>query len=275
MSGPIQISNTISPFTANRVMLSACGQGNTDENNTFCISAYTSGPNGTVGNVIQSTIPPYTGTLLNANPSQIATMQLWSSFLKTENTDFAIYAPQLSLYAFSSNLNIGATGSVIINAGGMTGCFETDGTTTTINCSNINIQGQTNFVTIPTCPTGPSGPTDMITKSYVDMFQNSSITPLSISGGGVAVDLTSLPFKTFSLVMNSNINSMSFTNGVINGNYTIYLTCDGTPHTLDKVLGINVKNNLSGNMQIGSNAVFILKIYYDGTKYMIQFINFT
>jgi hypothetical protein len=140
------------------------------------------------------------------------------------------------------------------------------------------IPGSNTGFTGPTGPPGPTGPLNV----------NSSILPLSfsgsfeitgtsgITGGEVVVDLLNYSFGAFSLNMSENIAFITPINGLTNGKYIIYIYGDSTnSRILGKNLGGNVFSNLSGIMQIGTNALFTANIYFDGIHYLIQFINFT
>jgi len=122
-------SYTISPFINNRSVLSACGQGCVDSLEQFQVATFTSGVTGTIGLSIQATLTP---PLTTANPADIKTMQLWVDNLRTENCDFSITTPNLTLDATTGELSLTSETLIDINNGGSIG-------------STINIESDTNI----------------------------------------------------------------------------------------------------------------------------------
>ena len=88
-----------------------------------------------------------------------------------------------------------------------------------------------------------------------------------ISSSSLIVNMSNIPCMSFSLTMSSDITSLIFQNGVKNGNYMIFLS--GSNFSINKVLGSNIKTNLSGNTMI--NGSFVVNIYYDGIIYYLTF----
>jgi len=97
-----------------------------------------------------------------------------------------------------------------------------------------------------------------------------TILPLS-SSSSLTINFNNISYKSFSLSMLDNITSITFQNCVINGNYTLFLT--GSNFIINKSLGSNIKNNLSGNVMV--NGSFVIKIFFDGSTYYLNFISFT
>ena len=98
-----------------------------------------------------------------------------------------------------------------------------------------------------------------------------TILTLSSSSSSLTINFLNIPCQSFSLTMSNDITSLTFQNGVKNGNYTIFLT--GSNFIINKSLGSNIKTNLSGNiMVIGS---FVIKIFFDGNIYYLNFISFS
>ena len=88
-----------------------------------------------------------------------------------------------------------------------------------------------------------------------------------ISSSSLIINMSNIPYKSFSLTMTNNITSINFQNCIVNGNYMIFLS--GSNFIINKSLGSNIKTNLSGNiMVIGS---FVVNIYYDGIIYYLTF----
>ena len=97
-----------------------------------------------------------------------------------------------------------------------------------------------------------------------------TITTL-ISSSSLVVNFNNISYKSFSLTMANNITSITFKNCIINGNYTLFLS--GSNFIINKILGSNIKTNLSGNTMI--NGSFIISIYFDGMIYFLTFNSFT
>jgi len=98
MSG--NISNyTVSPKVNNRVCVSACGQGNIDSQQQFCVSTYTSGDASDVGFCIQATTTPPLDT-----STSIQKLLLWLDSLTT-NCPFTLTSPSLTLTSPYTSIN--------------------------------------------------------------------------------------------------------------------------------------------------------------------------
>ena len=109
-----------------------------------------------------------------------------------------------------------------------------------------------------------------IERTIVTMKQTTpqpNILTLTSSSSSLIVNMSNIPCQSFSLTMACDITSLTFQNGVKNGNYTIFLT--GSNFSINKVLGSNIKTNLSGNTMI--NGSFVVNIYYDGIIYYLTF----
>ena len=109
-----------------------------------------------------------------------------------------------------------------------------------------------------------------IERTIVTMKQTTpqpNILTLTSSSSSLIVNMSNIPYKSFSLTMTNNITSINFQNFIVNGNYTLFLS--GSNFIINKSLGSNIKTNLSGNiMVIGS---FVVNIYYDGIIYYLTF----
>jgi len=92
-----------------------------------------------------------------------------------------------------------------------------------------------------------------------------------ISSSSLIINMNNIPCMSFSLNMTCDITSSTIQNGVKNGSYTLFLT--GSNFIINKSLGSNIKNNLSGNVMV--NGSFVIKIFFDGSTYYLNFISFT
>ena len=91
------------------------------------------------------------------------------------------------------------------------------------------------------------------------------------SSSSLIINMSNISCQSFSLTMACDISSIVFQNCIINGNYTLFLS--GSNFIINKSLGSNIKTNLSGNiMVIGS---FVIKIFFDGNIYYLNFISFS
>ena len=97
-----------------------------------------------------------------------------------------------------------------------------------------------------------------------------TITPLQINSSSLIINFMSIPCKTFSIKLTSNLDNIIFQNSVINGSYTIYIY--GSNHIIKKHLGTNILTNLNGDVMV--NGMFICNVYYDGKNYYMRFTNF-
>jgi len=91
------------------------------------------------------------------------------------------------------------------------------------------------------------------------------------SSSSLTINFNNISYKSFSLSMLDNITSITFQNCVINGNYTLFLT--GSNFIINKILGSNIKTNLSGNVMV--NGSFVIKIFFDGYIFYLNFISFS
>lgn len=85
------------------------------------------------------------------------------------------------------------------------------------------------------------------------------------------IDLLNIQNLTFSIDMNSKIAGLTFSNGVPNGNYKIYLT----GITGEVFYKNSCMNNLAGDTVIGVGSFWILTVYYTGTFYVVDLQNYT
>ena len=109
-----------------------------------------------------------------------------------------------------------------------------------------------------------------IERTIVTMKQTTpqpNILTLTSSSSSLIVNMSNIPYKSFSLTMTNNITSINFQNCIVNGNYMIFLS--GSNFIINKSLGSNIKSNLSGNTMI--NGSFVVNIYYDGIIYYLTF----
>ena len=95
--------------------------------------------------------------------------------------------------------------------------------------------------------------------------------PLIINSSSLTINFMSIPCRTFSINLTSNLDNIIFQNPIINGVYTIYIY--GTNKIIKKNLGPNILNNLNGDVMV--NGMFIVKVHYDGKNYMMHFTNYT
>ena len=111
--------------------------------------------------------------------------------------------------------------------------------------------------------------------SMIDKMQtrvsSPSITNMTVISSTPVVNFNNMAFMVTNISMNSNITSFTFQNSVVNGMYKIYLQSTG--YIMNKILGINIRNNLSGNtFMVG---YWIIDIFYNGNIYFCNFQNFT
>ena len=179
-------SYTISPFINNRSVLSACGQGCVDSLEQFQVANFTSGATGTIGLSIQATLTP---PLITANPIDIKTMQLWVDNLRTENCDFSITTPNLTLEATTGELSLTSETLIDINNGGSVGStinIETDvDLTLSSNTGSIILDSNTALNGTLTLD-NLGGTSNILTSSSAIIadtssnLKNTSITPYQI-----------------------------------------------------------------------------------------------
>ena len=100
---------------------------------------------------------------------------------------------------------------------------------------------------------------------------STTITPTTITGTSVQLNFTNQAFMVFTISMTANIQAFTFQNPVINGNYKIYLNSTG--FMIAKVLGPNIRNNLSGNTFI--KGYWTIDIFFDGNIFFCNFENYT
>jgi hypothetical protein len=98
-----------------------------------------------------------------------------------------------------------------------------------------------------------------------------SIYVYTQTGGDVEIDLLGLQNLTYSMDMISKIGSLTFINGIINGNYKIYLT-GVSGETFYK---FSCQNNLLGDTVIGVGSFWILTVHYTGNIYVVDCVNYT
>ena len=111
--------------------------------------------------------------------------------------------------------------------------------------------------------------------SMIDKMQTKvsspSITNMTITTTNPVINFNNITCMSFSLTMTSNITNITFQNSVVNGMYKIYLQSSG--FVMNKILGINIRNNLSGNtFMVG---YWIIDVFYNGNIYFCNFQNFT
>ena len=206
MSG--NISNYIvSPIINNRVCVSACGQGNIDSKQQFCVSTYTSGDDANVGFCIQATTTPPLDT-----STSIQKLLLWLDNLTT-NCPFTISCPtSLTLTSPYTSLNGSLLNKVLIN---------------TTSAYTIPDTHQGNYLINNTTATTPSITLPLITASdngyslTIKNMDTSLITTLLCQGTNLisTIKFTSAT-PSYQLIMNileinPSVQLLAFTNGAI------------------------------------------------------------
>lgn len=91
------------------------------------------------------------------------------------------------------------------------------------------------------------------------------------TGGDVEIDLLGLQNLTYSMDMTAKIATLTFVNGIINGNYKIYLT--GVSGEI--FYKTSCQNNLLGDTVVGVGSFWILTVHYTGNIYAVDCQNFT
>jgi hypothetical protein len=91
------------------------------------------------------------------------------------------------------------------------------------------------------------------------------------TGGDSEIDLLNSQNVTYSIDMTAKIASLTFINGVPNGNYKIYLT-GVSGETFYKT---SCMNNLLGDTVIGVGSFWILTVHFTGSLYVVDCENYT
>ena len=84
-------------------------------------------------------------------------------------------------------------------------------------------------------------------------------------------DLLDIQNLTFSMDMTQKVTSLTFINGIPNGNYKIYMT--GVSG--DIFYKTSCQNNLLGDTVIGIGSFWILTVYYTGNFFVVDCQNYT
>ena len=110
---------------------------------------------------------------------------------------------------------------------------------------------------------------DSTGNPYFNELKNTTVfTQLD---GAPEFDLQNIQNLTFSMDMTQKINSLTFVNGVPNGNYKIYLTgING-----DTFYKSSCMNNLFGDTFIGAGSFWILTVHFTGSIYVVDCENYT
>ena len=89
-------------------------------------------------------------------------------------------------------------------------------------------------------------------------FAPTTVTPITVSGGGLAVPLNAVNRSYFSCTLTGNLTTMAIASAINNSRFTIYLTVSGTGLILSKALASNIVNNLAGDVVLinGSKWLF-------------------
>jgi len=85
------------------------------------------------------------------------------------------------------------------------------------------------------------------------------------------IDLLNVQNLTYTMDMNSKIAGLTFSNGIINGNYKIYMT--GV--TGEIFYKNSCMNNLAGDTVIGIGSFWILTVHFTGSIYVVDLQNYT
>ena len=100
---------------------------------------------------------------------------------------------------------------------------------------------------------------------------STTITPTVITDNSAIINFNNQAYLVMTLTMTANIQSFTFQNPVINGNYKIYLNSTG--FVMNKILSLNIRNNLSGNTFI--KGYWTIDIFFDGKIFFCNFENYT
>ena len=100
---------------------------------------------------------------------------------------------------------------------------------------------------------------------------STTIQPTAITGNSAIINFNNQAYLVMTLTMTANIQSFTFQNPVINGNYKIYLNSTG--FVMNKILSLNIRNNLSGNTFI--KGYWTIDIFFDGNIFFCNFENYT
>jgi len=283
---------TISPFINNRQHNMACGLGNIDEYQTFNISSFTSGVPATIGLCIQGGVGggPLSGP--------INRMRLWLNHLFSD-VDFSIDTPKLVVSGFSQFINpatfenavqmnntLTVEGSTLLNGFvQLSSDVNIYGITTLNNDLNISdgifnmVSGGVNLLTISTTNAefydSNIHSNGLATLGNVYNVSSATIHNKSIVSNAVTINFGGNQTDSYTISMTSNITSLILSNGVNNGLYNIFLNCNASNHTLNKVLGANIKTTSLGNTSIAANSTWVGRITYNGTYYLINWTNYT
>ena len=199
MSG--NISNYIvSPIINNRVCVSACGQGNIDSKQQFCVSTYTSGDDDNVGFCIQATTTPPLDT-----STSIQKLLLWLDNLTT-NCRFTISCPtSLTLTSPYTSINGSLLNKVFIN----TTSAYTIPDTHQGNFLIHNTTGLSSSITLPLITASDNGYTITIRN-----VGSPIVNTLNCSGTNL-ITASSLASASNTYPLLFSITLLAFTNGAI------------------------------------------------------------
>lgn len=110
---------------------------------------------------------------------------------------------------------------------------------------------------------------DITGNPYFNALKN-TLTYTQLDGAP-EFDLSNIQNLTFSMDMTQKINSLTFVNGVPNGNYKIYMTgING-----DTFYKSSCMNNLNGDTFIGAGSFWILIVHFTGSLYVVDCQNYT
>jgi len=105
------------------------------------------------------------------------------------------------------------------------------------------------------------------------LLNNETVTTsLSVLAGVLNIDLANKQVNNFNLSLSSSINTITISNGVQNGRYTVYMNSVGV-NVLAKHFGY--ANNLAGNLSMVNGSLFTMHIYFNGSTYYFNIINYT
>ena len=118
----------------------------------------------------------------------------------------------------------------------------------------------------------PSSAQDVATKNYVDALTPTSLSATTFSSGILTVNFASKSVGIFSATLTANMTGIAFSNGVVGGQYVIYVTASGGTRTIGSTLtGTANRTNYtaSGAVSVATNATGLITITFDGTNYLI------
>lgn len=118
----------------------------------------------------------------------------------------------------------------------------------------------------------PSSAQDVATKNYVDALTPTSLSATTFASNTLTVDFASKSVGIFSATLTDNMTAIAFSNGVVGGQYVIYVSASGGTRTIAATLtGTTNRTNYtaSGAVSVATTATGLITVTFDGTRYLI------